>query len=689
MQVHFNYPDGTSDTVEAPDKATAAAMAQQKVNAWAAGRSGGRNDDALGPVLEGITGGWLDEASGGVGALISAMGGGTLEEGYRRGFEGSKGRREGFAKRNPKTSTALELAGGVGSFALLPEVKAAQALGGAARLGRVGARLTDAAATGAAYGGAAGAGYAESPEGLDSRPIDVAASTVGGALTGAGLGAGLGAGGEAVLGGAAAAGRGLRRAVMGDVTRADVERTVGRNVRREHGGTVDDLVNEMRGLQGEGYDVRIGDMGGVRTRRMARAAADISPEAQQTLEGVTRPRFESQSGRTQAAIERESGGVGEETRFGMGDRIRAAERERGALYNEAYQRGDEGIPWSPELADLAHDDPTFREVMRTAAQRLQQNNHAARARGGRQWDLYGREPRPARGIGDNSGSGSGPRGTLAYWDQVKRELDRRINVAGTNEGGRQTEEARALDMMRRTLVEHLDSHVPAYAHARGRAHDLFGGRDALQIGEHAFDTGMTGTEIRRVQAELTPSERRLFQMAWISKMQTHVRQMGDTTDIGKKIAASDHARDQLVAVFGRDRAENLIRHRDIERRLNLLDMEVRGNSKSVRYAIGALGGAGIGALSSGGNLFDTRTWIGAGLGAAAALGFGRTRAALSGMINERAAQWVAHALTSRDPELLRRIASMGQRDPQIREAISRLGRVGAGVGTMGTEQAMH
>jgi hypothetical protein len=685
MRFDVRFPDGTvSPPMEARDEADALQQRQRLLENWRAARP----DDALGAALEGVTGGWLDEASGGIGALISAMGGGTLKEGYKRGYEGSKGRREGFARRNPKTSTALELGGNVASFALTPEIKAAQALGIG---GRLAPRLVNAAATGATYGALGGAGYAESPEGPDSSPSDVAGATVGGALAGGALGGAVGGAAEGAVSAIGAGLRGIRRGV-GATTRPEVEAEIGRNIRRESGQTPDELVARMQQLQEGGYDPVVGDMGGVRTRRMARAAADVSPEAEATLTGVTRPRYQGQVPRAEAAIERASGGVGEETRFGLQDRIRAAERERGALYDEAYLRGDEGISWSPELADLARPvdqggDPLFRSAMREGAERLRNNNNAARARGQRQWDHVGRAPGPARGIGDNSGSGAGPRATLAYWDQVKRALDRMISHAGTNEAGRHTEAARALDMMRRTLVEHLTNEVPAYQRALGVSHQLFGGREAGQIGEEMFDANMPGVEIRRVMAELTPSERRLAQMSWISKMVTAIRKKGDTQDITKQIAQSSHARDQLQAIFGREGAAQLLRHRDIEQGLNLLHNEVSGNSKTARYLIGAAGGGLLGAGISGGNILSPSSWPQIAMGAVAGMGVARAQRALATRLNERAAAWIAEALASRDPELLRRVAVAGERDPAIRDAVSRLGRAAAGATVGGFNQA--
>lgn len=631
--------------------------------------------DPLGPALEGMTGGALDELSGVVGAVIGpVVEGKTMAEGYRKGYEGSKARREQFARTNPKTSAALELGGNIAGFAALPEIKAAEALGAGAT---VGGRLLNAAATAGLGGAIEGAGKAESPHGLDSTPGEVAAATLGGAAQGAVEAAPLGPAGEiagGAVGGLVKRGAApVRNFIFGDATRGGAEARIAQALLRDNpNATPEQLAQRMLELRDQGYAPTIGDIGGESTRGMARAAADVSPEARTMFREATGPRSRGQVDRTQAVIERASGGVGPETRFGIQDVIKQARKERGVLYDDAYaaDRAAGGIPWTPGMAHLAQNEPIFKNAMKRGARNFDAENNARIARGEQPLDIVGTTPDP-RGALSGQG-GSGPRGSLAYWDQVKRVLD----GAETTALKKNKPAARIIGQIRDHLRDHLTATVPEYQRALGTFHQLFGGADAGEAGVMAFDKGLSGLELGRAMSDMTDSEQRMFRASWISKFSEDVGKVKDIRDLSLRLADSKDARIKLNLMFGREGTNQITSHRDIEEMLMRLPNEVSGNSKSIRYAmgVGALAGAATGGGVGGFSLLDPTTWGPALGGAAAGALLGRGGAAIRRGLTEKSATWIAEGLSSGDPELLRRITNAAQTSPAVRAVLSRLGK---------------
>jgi hypothetical protein len=254
---------------------------------------------------------------------------------YREERDRAREEQESAEAQNPKSYIAGQLGGAL----VTPGFGAA---GGASALGRVGR----AAVGGGVAGGLYGAGEAVS-EGQE--PLDVAGSAAKGAATGALFG---GAGSGTVEGAAKVISRG------GKIFRGarDPEAEAARGVL----GTIKQDANATGalGIDREAYDaaqkagmpLHIIDYGGQGTRNLARAVANISPEAWGAIDRATAERVEGRQPLIHGAIHRIMGG-------GLdagADRIaleQAARKANRGNYARAYAAGSRPI-WSPELERL-------------------------------------------------------------------------------------------------------------------------------------------------------------------------------------------------------------------------------------------------------------------------------------------------------------------------------------------------
>lgn len=139
---------------------------------------------AEGLILSGLGGasmGFFDELAGAISAPVKALQEGIpLSQAYREGRNVVRGKLKAFQEESPITSTAANIAGGLGSSLLMP---AAGVVSGASRLPGWAQTAANAATSGAVYGGISGAGSSEAPD-----VAGIAADAGKGALTGAAFG---------------------------------------------------------------------------------------------------------------------------------------------------------------------------------------------------------------------------------------------------------------------------------------------------------------------------------------------------------------------------------------------------------------------------------------------------------------------------------------------------------------------
>lgn len=546
------------------------------------------------------------------------------------------------------------IAGNIGGAVLLP-------IGAAAGAATLPARMGRGAAVGAGLGGAAGAGEGQGV-------VDSASRAAVGAAAGGALGGVAPAAIEGVIRGARAVATPVANSVRGvrDVE-SEASRRVVMALERDR---VNDpqaasrlTPNEFAASVQSGGPAALIDIGGETTRGLARSAANTSPAGRATLNRAINDRYEGQTGRvvgwlrntfhfSDAAVQSQA----------IEQTGRTVNR---ANYARAYRDGDRDI-MSPEL-DRLMGAPAFVDAMRRAStsgkdRAITQGLGAMR-----------------QGVTVENGVVTFTRGrngaptypNLAFWDATKKELDDAASAAAR--AGRNGE-AGVLGDLARTLRGELDSAVPAYQRARAGAAHFFDAENALEAGQNFVGKNMTSADARRALAQMTPTERQLFQDGFVSRFIDTINQTGDRRNILNQIAASPAAREKLNVALGRQRAEELEAGLRVEGIMDLARNAVQGNSTTARQ-LAELGLAG-GAYGFSGGGINPLTDPGAVMNAAIVYGAARGKNA----INERLSRRVAEMLVSSDPRTITRgvqtIARNHNLFNSLRSADRGLARVG-------------
>jgi hypothetical protein len=386
------------------------------------------------------------------------------------------------------------------------------------------------------------------------------------------------------------------------------------------------------------------DVGGELTRAVARSAANTSPEGRALLNRAIDERFEGQAGRVNDWLR---------NTFNFPDAMaqrEAIEQTARSVNRPNYERamaeGASGV-WSPELQRLA-GAPAIRDAAESAVPSLANRGISEGFRGANQaprrnplqWDA--RHRASLREL--PSGNLMVP--DLRFWDQVKRGLDSDITMAQRKGNNARVDE---LTGLKNSLVAELDNLVPSYQAARRGAAHFFGAEDALEAGQNFVGRNMSAGEARRALAQMSPTERQLFQDGFVSRYMGALNEVGDRRNILNKIAESPAAREKLDIALGPERARELEAGLRVEGIMDLARNAVQGNSTTARQLaeLGLAGGAY--GLSSGGNL-NPFSDPGAVVNGALVYGAARGRNA----INERLARQVAEMLTSGDGRILMR-----------------------------------
>lgn len=620
----------------APISATPAASAKPDAGSGDAARRG---------LMQGVLAGWNDELAG-----LTEAGGGdpTLKNdtygidklvmGLAKYWFGDKEAqkkydevvgRERAADKAAKEAHPYLYGGSEIGGALLT----APAIGGGAAQGvNLGSRILQGARGGAIYGGVSGAGEGE---GLAGKAAGAAIGTGAGGVLGAAAPVAV----EGVIRGARAVGQPVVNAIRGvrDVD-SEAARRVATAIERDIQAdpqAVNRLTPQEFGASVQsGGPATIMDIGGDTTRALARSAANTSPEGRGALTRAIDDRYEGQTARVNDWLRATFHYPNAEAQSAaLADTARNVNR---ANYQRAIREGDREII-SPEIERLT-GSPAVVEAMRRASQ---SGKDRAITQG------YGAfNP----GVTVENGMVNfrrGPNGqpaypNLAFWDATKKELDDAASAAAR--AGRNGE-ASVIGDLARSLRTELDNAVPSYAQARAGAAHFFGAQDALEAGQNFVNRNMTASDARRALAQMSTTERQLFQDGFVSRFTETLNQIGDRRSILNKIAESPAARDKLNVALGHQRASELEAGLRVEGIMDLARGAVQGNSTTARQ-LAELGLAGGAFGFSGGvsNPLDP----GAVMNAAIVYGALRGRSA----INERLSRRVAEMLVSQDPRIL-------------------------------------
>jgi hypothetical protein len=351
-----------------------------------------------------------------------------------------------------------------------------------------------------------------------------------------------------------------RRAALGEMPSR--RETVGLGMTPQQAGTAID----------SGIPVVTADMGGEATRRLARTAANISPEADAMLRSETNYRHDTRVGRIADRLVGLGGGNSPQTL----ERLQAEARRRNRPnYERAYAEGENGV-WSPDLAQLA-EAPAVQSAIRDAT-RIGANRAAAE----------GFKPVTNPFVADSEGNlhlrlrpdGSIATPSLQFWDHVKQGLDSAIDKARrAGDNG----EVRTITGLKNALVRQLDVAAPSYAHARGIASAAFGAEDALQAGVNFVRAKGENHQYSRAIGRFSAPERELFAHGFMSEIERQLAESreGATATINR-IFETPAARERIEMAVGRDRARRLEMHLYAESVVDQLRNAVTGNSTTAR-----------------------------------------------------------------------------------------------------------
>ena len=547
------------------------------------------------------------------GALKYWSGDQEAKKRYEEAVARERGLNKAAETQHPYASTLGQIGGAV-----------AVPIGAMGQAATLPGRIAAGAGVGAAFGGASGAGEGEGAIDRTSR-----------AIVGAGVGGALGGAApvaiEGIVRGARAAATPIANAVRGirDVDSEAARRVVGA-IQRDQGidpGAASRLPpGEFAASVRGGGPAAIMDIGGETTRALARSAANTSPEGRAVLGRAINDRYEGQADRVTGWLR--NAFHFPDARAQQDALEQAARNANRPAYARAYQDGAGGL-WDDAL-DQISQAPVVQDAIRKAT--VTGANDAAR-RGFtpvRNPFVMNRQTGRMELRADANGTTAIP--SLQFWDIVKRNLD----GVGTRD---------AQDFAR-VLRDHLDTLVPSYQQARAGAAHFFGARDALEAGQNFVTAKMANADARRALAQMTPTERQLFQDGFVSRFIETLNEIGDRRSVLNKIASSPAARDKLNIALGRDRARELEAGLRVEGIMDLARNAVQGNSTTARQLaeLGLAGGTY--GISTGGNILSPNPT--ALMNAAIVYGAARGKNA----INERLARRVAEMLVSNDPRIL-------------------------------------
>jgi hypothetical protein len=591
--------------------------------------------------------GLMDKAFAASGSFLEGMPliGSTLIDLAKKGRAGVQGMTpeavaaeyDAAKEANPITSGAAGIGGSIAALAPL----GATALGGRllGMTGKGGSRLLFGAGSGAALSGA------DTLTRGGSVDDAVASALIGGGL---GLGIPLAGAGLRMAGNAAAP-------FVGAVTNPIKEafrRTgsaFGRDIQANPSGVMNAADEAVAAANG--VPLINADRGGETVRALTRSVANQSPEARGVIEKVASDRFSGQAGRAVNFIRRIAGGNVDDLRYQQSIKDAAAATNP-ARYDAAMNSPKAGFVWSEPIAELMQSK-TFRRMVESAEDRATDRAAIAGVKAVKSPFAFG--PGGSMTIKTNP-DGSRVLPSLAFWDQVKRNIDRAIGL-----GQRAGDDISDLTQMKQKLVAALDATVPEYKAARAGAAAYFGAEDALDAGKMFANKTRELPEAKAAFDAMKPTEQQAFRVGFSSEIIDKIKDARFRANVIDQAFGSPAKREMMEIVFGKAKARELeayVRVEDLADKLR----GALGNSTTARQLMELGIGAGSGAILTGGD------WKGALGGAALARG-GRF---ISQRADAKVMQEVAKLLTSTDPADIQKAIANASMSPKWMEALEGL-----------------
>jgi peptidoglycan hydrolase-like protein with peptidoglycan-binding domain len=582
-------------------------------------------------LRQGLTFGFGDEISAGIKTGFGYLGD------YGKQLNAERGELAASREHHPYTTGGSEVAGALGT-ALIPGMGGLNVIRGAG----LGAKVGNAALTGAAAGGLYGAGAADGD--LSDRAAGAAIGAASGAVVGGAV--------PALIAGGKVAARPITRPIAAALDpQAAASKRVGAALQRD-GVTPQQAQGILSSAQQSGTPMVVADTGGETTRALARSAANSSPEGRAAIDQAVNARFETQGDRTESFVR---GLVRRADASQTADDLKAAARRvNGPAYANAYLMGP--VVWDKQLEHL------------TTSPAVQQAIREATKTGANRATADGFKPPVNPFVDDGAGGlklrvdaqGNRALPSLQFWDHVQRNLSDAYDVAvrkGANS------EARDIHDLKKQLLSHLDQKVPEFQKARQGSAAFFGAQDALEAGQVFVTSKAENAAAKKAVAAMSQPEKELFAEGYASELIARVRESGDWRNVANSIFLnSPAARERVEIALGKQRAAQLEAFIRAENTMDMLRRAVQGNSTTARQLaeLGLAGGAST-VLTGGFNPTDP-SWL-----MTAALVRGGRLAGTT--VEQRTARRIAEMLASNDPKVLNQAAVQLSLRPGLMKAL--------------------
>jgi hypothetical protein len=265
-------------------------------------------------------------------------------------------------------------------------------------------------------------------------------------------------------------------------------------------------------------------------------------------------------------------------------------------------------------------------------------------------------------------------GNLAYYDQVKKNLDDLKETAGRTG---QPEEAKRIGALVTSLRHELDTLVPAYRNARDVAAESFGKRNAVELGYSSLASGDASDTLKLINTynKYNPNQQELFRQGVAAALAEKAQKGGPKALL--KVMEDPQSKARLRETFGQTGYDTLYGQATRDHALSNLEIfkAAEPASHKIRDAVsGAVAGAGLsmaGNVAFGANVANALQHGAFSVAGAAALAGGR---AILSRAEQRVAPHVMKLLASNDPAVIARLGADASRPGATRSFLDKMNR---------------